>query len=420
MRARVVQVVAILAGAAFTFLAGWKYSDASSAWQEAIRVEVDRAGVRQDEVRRVYANEGPFAFRVAALQIRAEALAPLEGVNPSAAAERTIAENAAFSLRQASGPTTLLGQRRYDLPGGGSDLVHRLADVAAQRAKPLPDPEVSDRRGDDFARFARWISVITVLVTGLAVAGASLRGSARSQEVELFAQPGAADEPERRFAYLALAVWAAGILFPLVQLTFSSQEQRLQAEAARYAVQARSAESISTTRTEFVNTARQIAREGDVAATGREIDAAYADARTAAAARELARAEEGAAARSDGVAVAMARAPAPADGIEAGLAAALVSGQRDWDSLAQQSARATKDADVAGIVSNTMLGVIGLVVLAEARVEVTAAGRRRAQTERPDQRTARPRSDRTIGLVCLALVLAVVLRLVSRRSAGRE
>lgn len=406
MRARVVvQVVAILVGAACTALAGWMYSDASSAWQKALQQEVDRAGVLQDDVRQVYANEGPFAFRVAALQIRAAALAPLAGTNAAAATEKAIAENAAFAFRQVSAPQNLAGQRRYDLSGGGSNLLLRLADVGAAR-QPAPDPGVPDREGDDLARLALWISVVTALVTGLAVVGATLRRSARPV-VELYPQPGIATGPERRVAMLLLVIWSAGVLLPLVQLAFSSQEQRYQAESARHAVQSRSAKSISSTRTEFGRTALQIAAEGGVAATARELDVVYEDERTVADARELARAEEAAAARSAEVATSMARDPAPADKVEADLAAALVSEKYDWDVVTAQAAWETRKADAAGLVSNTMLAVIGLVVLAEAAVQMIAE--RRKQAAPPLVRNRQRLDSRALVLVCLALLLAAVI-----------
>lgn len=418
MRARVVvQVVAVLAGAAFTFLAGWKYSDASSAWQLAIRVEVEKAGVHQDEVRRVYANEGPFAFRVAVLQIRADALAPL---GDKARTERKIAEQAAFAFRQESGPTTLLGQQRYTLPGGGSDLVHRLADAGRQRENPLPDPEVPDREGDDFARLAFWISVITVLVTGLAVFGASVRG--REPPLQLLPQPGSAPAPERRLTFLLLAIWTAGVLFPLTQLYFSSQEQRYQADSARHAVQARSAESISSTRAEFGTTALQIAGEGSVAAIAREAGTAYSDAQTKADAREVAQAEQRAATRGAVVADAMARPPVPADGVEPGLAGALTSEPYDWAVVKALSDWEAKNGDTFGTLSNTVLGLIGLVVLAEARFEVVAERRRQAQASPPPDPLgpARRWDRRTAGLLCLLLVVAVAVWLTRRRTTGRE
>lgn len=392
----IVQIIAIVAGAALTFFAGWQYSDASSAWQEAIRMEVALAGVHQDDVRRVYANEGPYAFRVAALDVRAEALAPLADKNAAAATQRSIARTTVFALRQAADPGTLLGERRYDLPDGGSNLSRRLADVAGARG-PAPDPDAPDREGDGLALLAGWTAAITAVITGTAVVGAcvrrprrsrrSRRRSARSQDpaaapLEFYPQPGAVVAQNRRVAFLLLAVWAAGVLLPLIQLFFSSQEQRYQAESARHAVQARSAKSISLTRTEFVVTARQIAQELSVAAIAREAGASYQGSEAVADAGELAGAEENAAVRSAALVDAMARAPAPADGVEAGLATRLSTEQHDWDVLTARSTWETKKADAASLVSNILLGVIGLVVLVEAVVQLIVTGRRRAPARR--------------------------------------
>lgn len=380
----VVQIIAIVVGAALTFFAGWRYSDAASAWQEAIRVEVARSGVYQDDVRRVYANEGPFAFRVAATEIRADVLTPLAGTNVAAATQREIAAQTAFALRGAADPGTLLGERSYDLPGGGSNLPRRLVDVADARGS-TPDPDAPDREGDRLARLAGWTALLNAVITGLAVVGACVRPprrrSARSQNftaepLGFYPQPGEATGQQRRVAFLLLAIWTAGVLVPLIQLAFSSQEQRYQAESARHAIQARSAKSISLTRTEFLITARQIAQEGNIAATAREIDANYKGAKAVAEAGELARAEEMAAVRSAAVADTMALAPAPADGVEEGLATALTTEQYDWDFLAAMSAWETKKADNASLVSNLMLGLIGLVVLLEAVVHLIATRRR--------------------------------------------
>jgi hypothetical protein len=109
----VVQILAIAVGAVLTFIVGFKYSDAASAWQEGIQAEVTRAGIDQDDVRRVYANEGPNAYRVAAMQIRADALTTLAKTDTTAGTQREIATQSAFALRSAAEPGTLLGERRY-------------------------------------------------------------------------------------------------------------------------------------------------------------------------------------------------------------------------------------------------------------------------------------------------------------------
>jgi len=165
----------------------------------------------------------------------------------------------------------------------------------------------------------------------------------------------------------------AGVLIPLVQLVYSSEEQRYQADAARHSVRARRDESISRTRTEFTNTALHIAVEGSVAATARKIAAVYQSADVSAAASRLARAEEAAAVRSAVVAQEMARVPS-----DAALARALTTQQYDWDYLNALSAWETRKADSASRISNILLALIAVVVFIDPIVEYRLKGREEA------------------------------------------
>ncbi|MEV4279914.1 hypothetical protein [Actinoplanes xinjiangensis] len=377
------QIGAIAVGAALTAVAGWNYSEASSAWQEAIRDEVTRAGTDQDDVRRVYANEGPNAYRLAVTEIRAAALTVPARTDPTARTQRDIAVESAFALRSAAEPGTLLGERRYDLPGGGSDLARRLADVRTSHPAP-PQPDDADRQGDGLARRAWNTSVLTAAFTGLIAVGACVRRRRPAAPVpvpvpvpvEFVPQPALATPDQRRASYLLLIIWAAGVLIPLVQLAYSSQEQRYQADAARHSMQARSDESLSRTRTEFTETAGQTARESDVAATARQISAAYQGDRAAEAAAVLARVESTAAERSVVVALAMARVPP-----ETPLARALMTQQDDWDRLTDLSARETRKADSASRVANLLLALIALVALIGPVVEYRRSRREEAHAE---------------------------------------
>jgi hypothetical protein len=373
----VVQVLAIAVGAVLTFIVGFKYSDAASAWQKGIQAEVTRAGIDQDDVRRVYANEGPNAYRVAAMQIRADALATLARTDPTAGTQREIATQSAFALRSAAEPGTLLGERRYYLKEGGSDLAHRLADVRSAHEQPPPDPDEDDHKGDDLAHDAFVSAVATAVITGVFAVLACVRRRAPAVEesLELIPQPALAAPPQKGWAYALLIIWVASVLIPLVQLVFSSEEQRYQAVAARHIVQARSDESISRTRTEFAETARQIAQEGSVAATAREIAATYESADVSAAASQLARAEEAAADQSTLVAEEMAAVP-----LDAPLAQALVTQQPDWDSLTALSAEEMRKADGASHISNIFLALIAFVALSGAGLQ--AYSKRREAKDR--------------------------------------
>ncbi|GIF43490.1 hypothetical protein [Actinoplanes xinjiangensis] len=380
MRTRIrLQIAAIAVGAALTAVAGWDYSEASSAWQEAIRDEVTRAGTDQDDVRRVYANEGPNAYRLAVTEIRAAALTVPARTDPTARTQQEIAAESAFALRSAAKPGTLLGERRYDLPDGGSDLAGRLADVRASHAPP-PEPDDADRKGDGLARRAWNTSVLTAAFTGLIAVGASIRRRRPAVPVpvavpvEFVPQPALATPDQRRASYLLLIIWAAGVLIPFVQLAYSSQEQRYQADAARHSVQARSDESVSRTRTEFSDTAMETAQESDVAATARQISAAYQGDRAAEAAAVLAQVETTAAERSVVVAHAMARVSP-----ETPLARALTTQQHDWDRLTDLSARETRRADSASRVANMLLALIALVALIGPVIEYRRSQREEAR-----------------------------------------
>ena len=178
-----------------------------------------RAGVDQDDVRRVYANEGPNAYRVAATQIRADALTTLAKTDATARTQREIATQSAFALRSAAKPGTLLGERRYDLKGGGSDLARRLADVRAAHAPPA-DPKDADREGDGLARLASVTAIVTAVTTGLFAVGACIRRrrSAAEESLEFVPQPALATPAQKRASYILLIIWVAGVLIPLMQL----------------------------------------------------------------------------------------------------------------------------------------------------------------------------------------------------------
>jgi hypothetical protein len=257
------------------------------------------------------------------------------------------------------------------LKDGGSDLAHRLADVRTAHEQPPPDPNEADRKGDDLAHDAFVTAVVTAVITGIFAVLACVRRRAPAAEgsLELIPQPALAAPTQKRWAYTLLIIWVASVLIPLVQLVFSSEEQRYQADAARHIVQARSDESISRTRTEFAETARQIAQEGSVAATAREIAAAYESADVSAAASQLARAEEAAADQSTLVAEEMARVPS-----DAPLARALVTQQPDWDSLTALSADEMRKADSASQISNSLLALIAFVALSGAAVQAYTKG----------------------------------------------
>ena len=326
-----VQLAAVVAGAAFAAVAAVLYSNASGTWQQAVREETQRTAARQEQVRTVYDDEAPVAFAAAAAQVRARELRPLRGTGRLAGSEYTVAAQTAFQLVQSAPPGSLAAARQYALPGGGLDAPPgRLADVT--RADPAPpDADATAMDGDAQALAAGVVGLFTVLITGAAVTGAAMprRGTADDTEPpEIVPQPGLAAGRRRRAAILLLAFWAAGVLLPFAQLALSAEEQRSQGAGARTAVQLSGQIAIGLTRSQFETNALRTAAFADVAATSRELAALDALPRDAATERAVAGAEESAAATARAIAAAMSQVPATVDGLDARTVAELRSGPR--------------------------------------------------------------------------------------------
>lgn len=374
----VMQMAAVAAGAVFTSLAGWQFSEATGAWQEAVRVEIGQSNVYEFTARQVYADEGQLAFRIAAIEIRADAYREIQETNPQARTLGEVADQTAFALRRAAPRDTLAGDRQYDLPSGGSDTLRRLT-IVTDGQVPTPDPSIPARTGDEHARTAQRIVWLTALATALAMAGACLpapgqraAGQRRSSRprFELFPQPGETPHRRRRVARILLVLWAAGTLLPLAQVTLGAAEQHAQAQSARLAIRENASRTISLTRQAFRATAEQTLAEIDIAATARTIGIVYdPDPATQARTQALASAEETAVDRARKVIGGMARDPRREDGLETPLFEALTSDQADWDLTAARARSETTKAEAFGRASNVILGLIGLVLVYEARVQ---------------------------------------------------
>jgi hypothetical protein len=225
------------------------------------------------------------------------------------------------------------------LPEGGFDVPQRLADLLRTEAAP-PDPDAAWVDGDAQALRAGAVGVVTVIFTGVAVVAAAMprrRTPDGEEEVpEIIPQPGLAAARRRRTTTLLLALWAAGVLLPFIQLALSGEEQRSQAAAARTAVQLSGQIAAGIARSEFETNALRDAAFADVAATARELAALGAPSVDAALERALARVEEVAAATDRDIAAIMGRVPATVDGLDARTLAALRSGKttgkRPWRS----------------------------------------------------------------------------------------
>lgn len=379
------QLISVFIGAALTAVAAVLYSGASGAWQLSVRDESDRTAALQEQVRVVYGDEAPVAFRVATAEVRTRALRTIENPGRLVASEAEVAEQLAFRLSQTALPGSLAADRRYALPEGGFDVPRRLADLL--RSEPLPpDPEVARLDGDAQARRAGVVGLVTVLITGIAIVVAAMprrrtQGRGVRQEPEIIPQPGLAAEGRRRVTILLLVLWAAGVLLPLGQLALAAEEQRSQAAAARAAIHLSGQIAVGLTRSGFETNALRDAVFTDVAATARELAALDAPDADATAERELARVEEAAAAVNRDIAARMGRVPDAVDGLDARTVTALRSGGNDWTSTRATQLAETDRADVYGDWSNHAVALIAVVVAVTAWFEVVSTLHHRREGE---------------------------------------
>ncbi|MEU8379544.1 hypothetical protein [Streptosporangium sp. NPDC048865] len=378
------QWVVLVAGAILTSAAAWSYSGANGAWQEAVRVETARSNAFQEQVRAVYGDEAPAAFRVVMLLMQTETLEKLDDANRLAASQGEAAKQTAFALQAGASPESLV----HRVDSDGADVPGRLAGLiateAAKRRQPAENPDALAAEGDAAALLGGQTALVTVLVTGLAVA-AALRLSRRRAplqdgDIELFPQPGIAPSGQRRMSTLLLTLWAAGIVLPLAQLALGAEEQRSQGTSARLAIQLTSDTAISLTRSGFQTQARTTAKELGLYATGRDIGTVYGldpKSEQAVAERAVARAEERVALRAEEVAVEMGRAPRPEDNLPPRVVTALLSQEKDWKALGKRQNDETDRSELFGNLSNLAVVLIGVIVGLEGTAEWTAQRRAR-------------------------------------------
>jgi hypothetical protein len=381
-----VQLSALIVGALLAGVVAYLFSDASGTWQLAVREEAIRSGVAQELTRAVYGDEAPAAFRVAAAQARADAMQSIDTAGRLPAVERTIAEQSAFVASRSTLPGSLAADPQYARPGGAFDVARRLANLNRERPG-VPDPDRTAAEGDAQARLALWISLVTVVVTGVAVVAAAVphRPAGRRQPVtpDLIPMPGTARPGQRRTASVLLALWAAGVVLPLVQLVLGSEEQRSQADAARTAVQLSGQTAISLAHTTFsTNTLRDaiFAEAASIARQYAALDAGVADAPAELA---VAQAEESAAATIHRIADEMTRTPTTDSGVSAYIAEALASGPDEWRvALEVQNGHAER-AERFGAWSNSVVALISAAAAVAAVIEARAAASSTRDRRRP-------------------------------------
>ena len=144
-------VAAVLA-AVITLVALNSSSDASSAWQSALRQEVARGVNAVNDIHYVYEVEAPAAFQVATSEVQAEeyrkvasSAAPDIAVQLQARAQ--VLEMSVDALRT----SIEMAVPAYALPHGGYDTLHRLSDALADPTRVSRDPDGTMAVGDTAA-----------------------------------------------------------------------------------------------------------------------------------------------------------------------------------------------------------------------------------------------------------------------------
>jgi hypothetical protein len=170
------QAVVTVLIAAVVAAGGLLISQAGGGRQLAVREEIKRTAATVEDVRLVYGDEAPLAFRVAVGRMRAEELHRAARAAGSAGAaaevEAVVQEQTAFALATGEeGTGRLADGDRYRTPDGGFDIGRRLADVRTRIPELVGlDPDGTQASADGRGRAARTVTAsIAVLVSAYLV-----------------------------------------------------------------------------------------------------------------------------------------------------------------------------------------------------------------------------------------------------------
>jgi hypothetical protein len=367
-------------------------SQAGSRRQEAVRQEIKRSAATIEDVRFVYGDEAPLAYRVAvarALTEEMRAAARSAGPDGSAAAvEAVVQEQVAFRLASGQDGTGSLAEgNRYRTPEGGYDVGRRLADVRAANPELVAlDPDAAQAAADGFGRAASTATAATgVLVAAYLVVALmrGLRGRRRrgrgaatvgaEPDIGLIPQPWAAEPTRRQATTVALIAWILLTVLSGPQIYFADQEQRAQSLAARDAALITTSIAASSLRQTFmIETSRSIvlANIGSLARELGELDVSAATARSQ---QLIADAERAAVPRMSAIAGSMTRPPSAADGVDLATRSVIASTPADWTALQTEQSRQATLADHAGSRADRIVIALLLAGLATSLSAVAAA-----------------------------------------------
>jgi hypothetical protein len=160
--------VAALLAAAIAARASLLASDAGGKWQSAVRTDLKLAAAMTEDVRFVYDEEAPVAFRIATARVRAEAFRAQAGTAaPAVRAVLLVEAQAQDAVADALLPASeeFAADPKYARPDGGFDVGKRLADVRAEHPDLVAlDPAGLQAAGDAWADRAVWVLLATVPV----------------------------------------------------------------------------------------------------------------------------------------------------------------------------------------------------------------------------------------------------------------
>ena len=151
-------VVAAILAARAAFLS----SEASGAWQQAVRQEVKRGAATAEDIRNVYGTQARIAYLVIEPRVRQQAYREAAEDQTGEGRDLLLFEadvhaqaDAALVEAFASEAPVIGDAERYFLPDGEVDLVRLLADSRARNPDLTNiDPDVDQARGDRAARRA--------------------------------------------------------------------------------------------------------------------------------------------------------------------------------------------------------------------------------------------------------------------------
>jgi hypothetical protein len=159
---------AAVVAAAVTARAAFVASEATGAWQSAVRDEIRRSTLAVLSIDYVFGAEGRIAFHIATEQIRSQSARAEASQQPAEIAAQLEAEAQVHDgVVDALLPSSEVASNdKYALEGGGFDMVARLADERAKDPDDLAiDPDATIAEGDAASEQAVLLTATTIVVS---------------------------------------------------------------------------------------------------------------------------------------------------------------------------------------------------------------------------------------------------------------